>query len=498
MIRKIMLLTLLVFFSLACSLGGLIGGEDSASQAEEPPQSEDRCGDNVCDGPENEKNCPQDCSAQAQQSPSSAKGSGAGSSEYGILYQVIENALSSYDMSSNTCYALNFIQFLDGGLINTDGSNNQTLEMKDYPTSMLTSKKKEAYYYISSPQNPVQEMFGFSMFNWDVDGQTLWASDFSGGAPVEVVPSSAGMFPGGVSASPQNEYLLYPMTRAAQANQTQAAGVVQSSFNPFVSDSSLIVDDLTGGGEQKVLADSYNRQLFTSFADFSPDGNNFFTIAREGENFKFVKVSLTDGEVTDFARLFPGFDWSKLNWDAFFPRSEDFAYASFSISPDETRLIAYKNIFTANMQNACVTDASHNLWVFDLEANSMQRFEDQQGYVSDSTWKYDSSQFALSIMGNAGCYPDYLDAKIDSFDKEGQLVATLVSEPKSKITNISWSPDGSGIAYDVYSTDYIGRLKIVDVDTKQVSEVTNTQALGHQVDTSKPVMLLFADWVSLN
>ena len=458
MIRKIMLLTLLVFFSLACSLGGLIGGEDSASQAEEPPQSEGRCGDNVCDGPENEKNCPQDCSAEAQQSQPSA-GSGVGNSDYGILYQVVENALSSNEMSNNTCYALNFIQFLDGGLINTDGSGNQTLEMKDHPTSMLTSKEKDAYYYISSPQNPVQEMFGFSMFNWDVAIQTLWASDFSDGAPVEIVPSSADLFPGGVSASPENEYLLYPMTRPAQADQTQSAGMVQSSFNPFVSDSSLIVNDITGGGEQKVLADSYNRQLFASFADFSPDGKAFYTIAREGENFKFVKISLASGEVTDFTRLFPGFDWSKLNWDEFFPRAEDFAYASFSISQDETRLIAYKNFFTANMQNACVTDASHNLWVFDLEANTMQRFEDQQGYVSDSTWKYDSSQFALSIIGNAGCYPDYLDAKIDSFDKEGHLVTTLVNEPKSKITNISWSPDGSGIAYDVYSTDYIGRLK---------------------------------------
>jgi len=41
---------------MACSLGGFI--EPTETQ---PPVSEKRCGDQICDGPENPKNCPQDC-----------------------------------------------------------------------------------------------------------------------------------------------------------------------------------------------------------------------------------------------------------------------------------------------------------------------------------------------------------------------------------------------------------------------------------------------------
>jgi hypothetical protein len=61
----------LVLLALACNL---VGAEPAPTQeplpteaqaeptAESPPlESEKRCGDGVCDGPENVNNCPQDC-----------------------------------------------------------------------------------------------------------------------------------------------------------------------------------------------------------------------------------------------------------------------------------------------------------------------------------------------------------------------------------------------------------------------------------------------------
>lgn len=54
--RVIFILIALLTLSLACSLGNLTGGDD-----ETPPQSENRCGDGICDGPENIKNCAEDC-----------------------------------------------------------------------------------------------------------------------------------------------------------------------------------------------------------------------------------------------------------------------------------------------------------------------------------------------------------------------------------------------------------------------------------------------------
>lgn len=60
--RTILILTLLITLSLACSLSGLTSsGDDTAAQNELPPQSENRCGDGDCDGPENPNNCPDDC-----------------------------------------------------------------------------------------------------------------------------------------------------------------------------------------------------------------------------------------------------------------------------------------------------------------------------------------------------------------------------------------------------------------------------------------------------
>ncbi len=55
--RLFAILTTLILFSMACSLTG------NDPEAQPAPQSENRCGDQVCDGPENFGNCPADCPA---------------------------------------------------------------------------------------------------------------------------------------------------------------------------------------------------------------------------------------------------------------------------------------------------------------------------------------------------------------------------------------------------------------------------------------------------
>ncbi len=61
-------LTVLLILSLACSFSGSNGGQPTAA-----PVSENRCGDSVCDGPENLQTCPQDCSAAAVQTDEPAE-----------------------------------------------------------------------------------------------------------------------------------------------------------------------------------------------------------------------------------------------------------------------------------------------------------------------------------------------------------------------------------------------------------------------------------------
>ena len=483
-------LSILVLFSLACSLVGLIGGgEGSAAPTETPPQSEKRCGDGVCDGPENANNCPQDCAYPqgAAESPIPTAEQSAG---YGILYQASENSVTTM----GNCNSFNLMRFLDAGYVKPDGSENIFLDLKDNPTGKVASKKRDRYFYISTPLDPLIEIFGVSMFNWDVKGQTLWTADFANGAPQTIPLSDETRFPGNVAAAPGNRYLLYPST-ISLAQERIGTGITPR-LNPFLSDSSLVIVNLLDDAQSTVLANQYNRLLFDKFADFSLDGRFFYTLAREGEGFRFVEIALESGAVTDFRVLFPSFNWDALDWSAWLPPENDFSFASFALSPDKSRLIAYKSKCEVDMTATCTCNSTYSLWVLNLEQNTIETYRNQPGNVSDADWKTDSSSFALALNSGGGCYPDYLDASIELFDKDGHAFNTLLTEPKSKITTLGWLPNGNVIVYDVYSTDYIGRLKLVDTSTQKVTEVINTQDLGYSVSQTNPVTLLFADWVS--
>ena len=415
--------------------------------------------------------------------------------EYGLLYQLVENTVMTQKLVGTECHMFNFLRFLDAGYVELTDGTHIVLDLKDYPTSKVTSTRYDRYFYIGTPTNPLIEIFGFQMFDWDVAGQTLWAADFAGHDPTAMTLPEGDRFPGDVAAAPGNRYLLYPLTEKRSTSPAQATGAVAGRYDPFVSDSSLVISDLSNGDQRTVLSDSYNRQLFVSFADFSADGNSFYTLAREGDGFKFVKIALDSGAVSDFRELFPNFDWNGVEWDSFFPRTNDMAYAHFTVSPDETRLIAYKDILSVNPADPCNVEAAHHLWLFDFERNTIEAYRDQPARVEDAAWKADSSALALALVSRAGCYPGDMDSRIDLFDRDGRLLGNLVSEPKSKITTIGWSPDSRVIAYDVYGTDFIGRLKLVDVSTKDVGEFINTQELGYAVSQTKPVTLVFADWI---
>jgi Tol biopolymer transport system component len=376
-----------------------------------------------------------------------------------------------------------------------DGSKNNILDLKDYPTSLVTSRKYDDYYYISSPEYPVSKIQGYSIFNWDIGNQTIYTADYSTGIDKEIVTSTENRFPGGVLASPYNKYLVYLMTSKEGPEASSGSGYTENKFNPFISDSDLVVRDPKSGEEKTILQNNYNRQLCTSFSDFSDSGEYFYTISIEGNIFEFIRVTLETGGISAFTEVFSYFDWSKINWSEFFPKTVDMAYACFSLDPEEERLVAYKNYSTADISNPCFTESAHKLWIFNLEDGSTEVLDKQAGYVSDITWEPDGQKFALSIISHCGCYPDYLDSRIDVMDKNGKDKETLVTEQKSKITNIGWSPDGKTIAYDVYGTDYIGRLKLIDVESKKVIELINTLTIEGLVDTANPDLILFIDWV---
>jgi hypothetical protein len=533
--RLTMVVALIILSSVACSLGlGPQPTEDvmptaeqavptvesaalttepatvtrAASPTETLPESEKRCGDGVCDGPENPKNCPEDCSEDGgavadeiltpplveEIAPESTPLSTEGGDPV-ILYHLAEHNVASNTMGEKTCYMFSFRRWLDGGFVGPDGSENQMLELKDNPTSKLRAKLFDSFYYISTPKDPLQTLYGMEMFNWDVEEQTLWSQGFTDAEPSLVQASQGAEFPGGVAVAPGNRYVVFLMTQRTAEDGGQAGGFMPSKYNPFASDSSLIVTGPDGTDKAQVVSAGYNRQLFTSFSDFSLDGRFFYTVVRKGEGFGLVRLDLDSKQVGMFEDVFPRFDAAQVPWDQIFPGADDFAYGYFTFAPDETRLVAYKNYFKASLDNPCFSEATHRLWVFNLEDGSVEASPERLGYVTDAEWNPESTQLAFAVVGNSGCYPDYLDSRIVVLDRDGQETATLVVEPKSKMTTLGWSPDGKNIAYDVYGTDFVGRIKLIDVSSGDVSEVVNTEELGYVVDWERPVTFLFADWV---
>jgi hypothetical protein len=60
--------------------------------------------------------------------------------EYRLLYHLTSHSLSSHMMKDEECFYLNFYEFLDRGIIKPDGKDNHILDLKEYPTSLITSK----------------------------------------------------------------------------------------------------------------------------------------------------------------------------------------------------------------------------------------------------------------------------------------------------------------------------------------------------------------------
>ena len=82
-------------------------------------------------------------------------------------------------------------------------------------------------------------------------------------------------------------------------------------------------------------------------------------------------------------------------------------------------------------------------------------------------------------------------------DRDSENKETLVTEDKSKILGLGWSPDDQSIAYGVYSTDLIGWVKVVDPSDKGVEKILSSEDADGLVDSENPVTLNFVDWIEV-
>lgn len=412
--------------------------------------------------------------------------------EYLILYEktsndVYQNIQIKGDLKCNQ-FLLH--EILGGGIVKRDGTENENLDIQGYPVGSPESKRYNNYYYISASSSPVVEMGrGMFGFDFDFDDQILWSADFKAGESHEIKSSTPDKFPGEIAVSSENRYLIYVMTNKKE-KKFQGAMI-----DPFLSDSDLIIRDTRTGKEQTILTGNYNRQLFHSFSDFSYIEDAFYTIVRDGESFKFIKIMLDSGRVIDFNEAFPEFDWSKINWDDFFKKEVEYSPAEFFLSPDETKILVYRNKTELTLEDYCLPTCSYKLWSINIKENNIDTYLEESKFVSGLIWEKDSQEFALALTTKGGCAPDYLDSTIVKMDRDGKNREDLVLEKKSRINNLGWSPDGKEIIYSVYGTDFVSWLKSVDPETKVVKEVISTKDTEGSINKERPVVFIFVDWV---
>jgi len=408
--------------------------------------------------------------------------------QYKVLYGKTTNSITSQDIGGQACQQFTMIDFLEGGSINGDGTNNLTLKKTGYPMSYPSTDLDYNYYYLSTASSPYSGTLGVEVFDWDKSDQEILEVNPQNDSSEKLIEPVGDKFPGALKISADNKYLVYVMSKIGG---NKFAG---GRFNPNLEDSDLIVRDLSSGEERTIFEGNYNRALFSSFSDFSVDGGYLFTIKRQEGKYEFVRVSLADGQVQSFDEVFPTFDWSKTRFEDFFG-DKFFGYPSyFYMSPDETTMLASKNI-GATADSACSPSVSHELWAFDINQDQIKEYSKAEGMIDAVSWNHASQAFSYAVITGGGCYPEYLDAFIFTQNKNGQNKQELLREDKSKIVNLGYSPNDLDITYDVYSIDMTGRLKTVNVGSGDVMEIINTLETEGSIDQEKPVTLHFLGYI---
>ncbi len=415
--------------------------------------------------------------------------------EYQVLYGKTKNHISTSPSMGQTeeCKQFTMSDFAGGGTVERNGESFDDFDYEDYLASYLHTRTNDDYYYISADESPQTEIMGYIAYNWDYPEKTIFEAPFSSMHSKELVKSADDAFPGNLDVSPGNKYLVYVMT---SKDQPEFSGEI---MNPFTNDSSLIIRDLASNKETEVLSGKYNRFLFDSMRDFGADGKTLFTISRDGDNFNFVKIMLDSGKVETFDEVFPGFDWTKTKWGELFEQNEMGVgyHAYFTLSPDEERLIAYKNYSASDQGSQCRPKANHKIWSFNIDEDTIETYDDGTGLMDSLEWDSNGKEFAWAQISCGGCYPDYLDAYIYKMDADGNNKEELVEELKSKILQLAWSPDDTEIAYGVYSTDFVGWIKSVDPRNKQLENVLSTRDTEGSINEGNPITLTVLNWIEI-
>jgi hypothetical protein len=172
----LVLIALLFVAAIACSGSTLFGGgEEGADQTEVadevPPatESEQRCGDAVCDGPETAETCPEDCAAAASEGeePQPEESGGTGRAYLTLLWE------SSFGTGCNVDELHASMEFTlsvtdDGGLVGSGEGTLRANEISRCPDTDYGGLETPAPYPVTLTGSPVGDVWQVELTANDV------------------------------------------------------------------------------------------------------------------------------------------------------------------------------------------------------------------------------------------------------------------------------------------------------------------------------------------
>lgn len=407
--------------------------------------------------------------------------------EYDLLYLTYDNNITSNNPLNKKCILVGLNEYLKGGIVNKDGTNNTELALEKYPIGQLSAKVKNDFFYTSASVDPYNTVMGVRSFNVFSQDQNIWSANFMN-QKTEKIVSNNGKFPSIFSVSGDNKYIAYSLNDKKNSDMLTLE-------NPYANNADLALINTESKNTSTIISNDYNRQLLKSFHDFSVANDYFFTLQQKNDAFKLIKVSLIDNQITAFPEIYPEFNWQQINWQDFFTKDTREKVSYFQISPDETKIAIFNNGGGEMLENKCGTKGSFELWLMDLKNNALTKIETGDGNIEKLDWKNDSSEFAYALNTACGCTPAYMDAYIYKYSNTGTNKTELVSEKLSKINGFAWSPDDANIGYSIYDINYQSKIKTIDPQNKNIIEVTNIEKINGQINKNQPTLIHFKDWV---
>ncbi|MCD4671804.1 MAG: hypothetical protein K8R77_03990 [Anaerolineaceae bacterium] len=181
--HRFLALTFILMVSLACSLGGI--GNSQETVEEPAKESQNRCGDDVCDGPEDTQNCPEDCETgmlvigpkEDEESPVSNNGGGSKQFRISMTINAESNLMGVAGSDAQSYYEPVMVGFVEIEAVFPENGGSATSQKGTITLTDYHGKGPYCSVEVEDGMIGSTSEFVFSDISWDPAGRMNFTAD---------------------------------------------------------------------------------------------------------------------------------------------------------------------------------------------------------------------------------------------------------------------------------------------------------------------------------